>query len=127
MCEQDYNIALNFDKHAWQRPKQRILSYATKTQEAIRNIKNLKIFDPLDKLPTNYNSELVNHNHYRVKPIIHNHLECNYLLGNKKALLYCMKEYYHKIGDDLFNYMPLTIHIRNGFKDTEYQRFVNYY
>ena len=87
----------------------------------------MKILDLLDGLPTNYNSEPIRHNQYRVKPLIHNHLECNFLLGNKKALFYCMKDYYQKIGDDLFNYMPLTFHIRNGFKDTEYQRFVNYY
>ena len=25
---------------------------------------------------------------------VHNHLQCNYFLGNKKALFYSMKKYY---------------------------------
>lgn len=60
-------------------------------------------------------------------PIIHNHLPNNYHLGNKKALFYNLKLYYNLVNEDPFDYIPLTFHIRNGFKDEEYKRFVTYY
>lgn len=59
--------------------------------------------------------------------IVHNHLQCNFYLGNKKALFYNLREYYSLIGDNVFNYVPLTFHIRKGMKDPEYNRFVEYY
>ena len=33
---------------------------------------------------------------------LHNHLPQNYLLGNKKALFYCLKEYYSLTQRDVF-------------------------
>jgi tubulin monoglycylase TTLL3/8 len=59
--------------------------------------------------------------------IIHNHLQYNFYLGNKKALFYNLKEYYSLIGKNVFDYVPLTFHIRKGMKDPEYTRFVDYY
>lgn len=48
---------------------------------------------------------------------MHNHLENNFFLGNKKALFYNMREYYRHTGKDVFDYLPLTFHIKNGFND----------
>ena len=58
---------------------------------------------------------------------IHNHLIHNFYLGNKKALFYNLREYYSLIGQNVFNYLPLTFHIRKGLKDPEYARFVEFY
>src|SRR5690606_21293835 len=43
---------------------------------------------------------------------VSNHLEDHFHLGNKKALLYNMRNYYECLKDDVFNYLPLTFHIR---------------
>ncbi len=59
--------------------------------------------------------------------LIHNHLINNFYLGNKKALFYNLREYYSLSGDNLYNYIPLTFHIRKGAKDPEYMKFVDYY
>lgn len=44
----------------------------------------------------------------------HNHLQCNYFLGNKKALFYSMRKYYQLKGIDPFTKIPLTFHITQG-------------
>jgi hypothetical protein len=31
------------------------------------------------------------------------------------------------VGKDVFQYVPLTFHIKNGLKDPEYKKFVQYY
>jgi hypothetical protein len=54
-----------------------------------------------------------NNNINKIK--IHNHFINSYLIGNKKALFQTMSDYYTKKGDDVFNYLPLTFHITNGF------------
>jgi tubulin monoglycylase TTLL3/8 len=59
--------------------------------------------------------------------LIHNHLINNFFLGNKKALFYNLREYYSLSGDNLYNYIPLTFHIRRGMKDQEYTKFVDFY
>ena len=51
------------------------------------------------------------------KTKIHNHLQCNYFLGNKKALFYSMKKYYQLKGIDPFTKIPLTFHITQGLED----------
>ena len=51
---------------------------------------------------------------------IHNHLECNYYLGNKKALFYSLRKYYTLLGKNVFDYIPLTFHISKGLEDPEY-------
>ena len=45
---------------------------------------------------------------------MHNHLINNYVIGNKKALLKTMRQYYQKIDKNPFNYIPLTFHIIDG-------------
>ena len=41
-----------------------------------------------------------------------NKIEDNYHLCNKKALLYNMKSYYESIGEDPFDALPVTFHIK---------------
>lgn len=45
---------------------------------------------------------------------IHNHLCNNFLLGNKKALFSTMSEYFELVGLKVFDYLPLTFHIKAG-------------
>lgn len=59
--------------------------------------------------------------------MIHNHLQNNFHLGNKKALFYNLKVYYFKMGKNPFDYIPLTFHIKNGIKDPEYRKFIKFY
>ena len=56
-----------------------------------------------------------------------NHLESNFHLANKKALLWNMKSYYEATKENVFDNLPLTFHVRNGFEDKEYQKFLEYY
>lgn len=58
---------------------------------------------------------------------IQNHFECNYYLGNKKALFYAMKRYYGLIGKNPFDYLPLTFLIAKGLEDGEYEKFLEKY
>lgn len=51
---------------------------------------------------------------------VHNHLQCNYFLGNKKALFYSMKKYYELKLIDPFTVIPLTFHITEGLEDPEF-------
>lgn len=48
---------------------------------------------------------------------IQNHLPFNFVIGNKKALLYTMTQYYESIGEKVFNYLPLSYHIKKGIED----------
>jgi hypothetical protein len=57
------------------------------------------------------------------KSHIHNHLEFNWHICNKKALYYNLKKYYHSIGQDPFAYIPLTFHIQE-MGDQEWLSFV---
>lgn len=58
---------------------------------------------------------------------MHNHLQNNFHLGNKKALFYNLKQYYELTGGNLFQTIPLTFHIRQGIQDPQYKRFVAYH
>ena len=58
---------------------------------------------------------------------VHNHLSNNFYLGNKKALFYNIKQYCELVGQNVFDIVPLTFHIKKGFKDPQYKRFVAYY
>ena len=51
---------------------------------------------------------------------IHNHFECNYFLGNKKALFYYLDRYYDAKKVDPFTRIPLTFHISKGVDDPAY-------
>lgn len=42
---------------------------------------------------------------------MHNHIEYNFVLGNKKLLFYNMRSYYESMNKHVFDYLPLTFHI----------------
>lgn len=54
---------------------------------------------------------------------LHNHLEGNAQLGNKKEMFYNMRNYYNSINKDPFDVLPLTFHIKEGREDKEYTKF----
>lgn len=51
---------------------------------------------------------------------MHNHLINNYVLGNKKALFNTMAAYYQSQEQEVFDYLPLTFHIKDGIEDKKY-------
>jgi tubulin--tyrosine ligase len=57
---------------------------------------------------------------------IHNHLEFNWNLTNKKALFYNLKTYYELIKDDPFKYIPLTFHVKE-IGDSSWEEFKQVY
>ncbi|CAD8050087.1 unnamed protein product [Paramecium sonneborni] len=57
---------------------------------------------------------------------IHNHIERNYHLGNKKAMFHNMKKYYELTKQDLFQHLPVTFHV-SGVRDKSYSQFLEYY
>lgn len=48
---------------------------------------------------------------------VQNHFECNYFLGNKKALFYSLRKYYTLLKVNPFENIPLTFHISKGLED----------
>ena len=58
---------------------------------------------------------------------LHNHLENNFNLSNKKGMFYNMRYYYTSIQENVFNHLPVTFHIQNGLKDNEYKNFLDFY
>lgn len=56
-----------------------------------------------------------------------NHLINNYVLGNKKALFTTMSSYYKEIKEDVFSYLPLTFHIKDGLEDPKFYEFLKHY
>jgi len=56
-----------------------------------------------------------------------NKIEDNYHLCNKKALFFNMKNYYEAIGEDPFDSLPVTFHIKQGLEDPNFQLFKQYY
>jgi tubulin--tyrosine ligase len=48
---------------------------------------------------------------------VHNHFCNNFVIGNKKTLFQTMSEYYSQEGSEVFDYLPLTFHIKNGLED----------
>ena len=57
----------------------------------------------------------------------YNRLEDNFHLTSKKYLYLNMKEYYEKLGQDVFSILPVTFHIKEGEKDAEFNKFVEFY
>jgi hypothetical protein len=55
---------------------------------------------------------------------LHNKLECNYNLANKKALYLNMKRYYSARGMDYLRSLPLTFHVSHGETDPEFVQFI---
>ncbi|EAS02045.3 tubulin-tyrosine ligase family protein (macronuclear) [Tetrahymena thermophila SB210] len=62
-----------------------------------------------------------------IKQKMHNHMEYNFHLANKKALFYNMRQYYNLTNKNVFDYLPTTFHIQSGLNDPEFANFVNYY
>ena len=56
-----------------------------------------------------------------------NRLEANYHLSNKKALFYNITRYFRSIGDNPFDHVPTTFHIKDGVRDPQYKAFLAYY
>ena len=56
-----------------------------------------------------------------------NHMSQNFLIGNKKALLYTMRQYYESCNMNVFNYLPLSFHVTKGMEDPEYMRFLSHF
>jgi hypothetical protein len=54
---------------------------------------------------------------------LYNKIEDNYHLANKKALWINMRHYYEAIGEDPFNALPVTFHIKEGLDDPEFFKF----
>ena len=52
-----------------------------------------------------------------------NKIEDNYHLCNKKALFVNMKNYYEAIGEDPFDSLPVTFHIKEGLTDPNFLAF----
>lgn len=48
-------------------------------------------------------------------------------MANKKALLLNMRNYYDALGQNVFDNLPVTFHIKNGLDDPEFTRFKTYY
>lgn len=59
--------------------------------------------------------------------LLHNHLEANFYIGNKKALYYNLKRYLELKEENPFNILPLTFHITKGVEDSEFSKFLNSY
>jgi len=61
---------------------------------------------------------------YKIR--MHNHLESNFHLSNKKALFYNIKKFMEVNQKDPFSILPLTFHIRqlqNLEEDEQYKQF----
>lgn len=58
---------------------------------------------------------------------VHNHLPSNGLLGNKKGMFYCIREYYKITGRNVWDILPLTFHISKGLLDNDFKQFNLYY
>jgi len=52
-----------------------------------------------------------------------NHLENNFLIGEKKGLFQNVTEYFLKINKNPFETIPLTFLIQHGSKDPELEKF----
>lgn len=57
---------------------------------------------------------------------MHNHLENNWHLSNKKALFYNMKSYYEAKKINPFEFIPITFHIED-LSSKEFGKFLEYY
>ena len=57
----------------------------------------------------------------------HNKLEFNNRISDKKELFFSLKNYYSAVGENMFEYMPVTFHIKNGESDPEFQSFSQKY
>ena len=58
---------------------------------------------------------------------LYNKIEDNFHMANKKALLLNMTNYFESIGQNVFDSLPITFHIKNGLEDREFTKFKTYY
>jgi hypothetical protein len=58
---------------------------------------------------------------------MYNKIEDNYHLSNKKALFLNMKYFYEAVGENPYNALPVTFHVKAGLEDPEYQKFRQFY
>lgn len=59
---------------------------------------------------------------------LYNRLEFNQHLNNKKALYINMKNFYETCSSiSVFETLPVTFHIKNGWEDPSYDAFNDYY
>ncbi|EGR30082.1 tubulin-tyrosine ligase family protein, putative [Ichthyophthirius multifiliis] len=58
---------------------------------------------------------------------MHNHLENNWNLSNKKAMFINLKHYYLAIKQNPFDNIPITFHIKEGLNDPEYHKFMEFH
>jgi len=66
-------------------------------------------------------------NIYPAELKICNHLEQQFHLSNKKAMFINLTQYYKSLGESPFDTLPLTFHIRKGWADPEFYKFVEYF
>lgn len=57
----------------------------------------------------------------------HNKLEHNYHLTNKKTLFMSLRTYCDLTNCDLFAFIPITFHIKEGLNDPEFHRFLEHF
>ncbi len=70
----------------------------------------------------------VNKQPFETYPIkLANKIEDNYHLCNKKALFVNMKNYYEACGEDPFDSLPVTFHVKEGLDDPNFVAFKQYY
>ena len=58
---------------------------------------------------------------------LYNKIEDNFHMAKKKALLLNMTNYYESLGQNVFDSLPVTFHIKNGLEDPEFKRFKAFY
>ena len=58
---------------------------------------------------------------------IYNRIERNFQLTSKKRLFLNMKNYYQRIGKDVFSYLPLTFLVTSGKNDVQFSNFRDYF
>ena len=85
----------------------------------------------IEKLPLDYSKQfLMKPNGLReLNPCeikICNHMEFNYVLGNKKCLYYNIKSYYSSMNKNISDIVPLTFHIRSS-QDGQYEQLKEYF
>ena len=58
---------------------------------------------------------------------IYNKIECNKELSSKKRLFLNMSSYYKSLGENPFKYLPLSFHIVDGIRDSNFKDFIKHF
>lgn len=86
------------------------------------HIKNVDISSLSYDLITKSQQFISFEENFRIDPAInkiHNKLEFNYNLTDKKYLYQNMKHYYQKTGENVFEYLPLTFHVSREMENLQ--------